>query len=497
MPVPRHATAWPAWCLTFPATTTMSFAPGCAGSRRVGLSHCETAPTVRPMGSLLESVGPGSTYLKLMKRELSHWGNRRFQRTCQEEKYRNFSLRGFYDTNEDLPGQMTLQFLTRRSRIVEILAQGGLIFALAHSGACAAFSRATGKLVCFLNVNEDEVIRSLFYNKNNNSLITVSVYASDNFSTLKCRSTSLECIHRKELDKGVPLFTTESLKWPGFVEFDDVNSKVLTFNACDKVYKVFDLRDYRELYQIRNDSVTEIKISPGIMLLIMEEGVRDGAGQRVPLQILNIETGEVLKALDEDIDPKHGSKVDFIEQFNEKLLVKQEHGPLTIRDVRTGELTTVPSSQFVTPNAFIFLYENQLFLTFRDRNVEVWNFRGEQVTTFEDHVLWHSDCNTNNIYITSSQDLIISYCHSGTGPPARAAVARDGPNPKSGTINISSIMTGKCLAKIEAPQPCGPEGIAVEEALTDVTALFYDEQNNEIYTGNRNGVVHVWSNSFK
>lgn len=70
----------------------------------------------------------------------------------------------------------------------------------------------------------------------------------------------------------------------------------------------------------------------------------------------------------------------------------------------------VSRAEFMTPSAFIFLYENQLFLTFRDRTVAVWNFRGELVTSFEDHLLWHPDCNTNNIYITSDQDLIISYC---------------------------------------------------------------------------------------
>jgi hypothetical protein len=78
--------------------------------------------------------------------------------------------------------------------------------------------------------------------------------------------------------------------------------------------------------------------------------------------------------------------------------------------VRTFELTEVSRSEFMTPSAFIFLYENQLFLTFRNRTVAVWNFRGELVTSFEDHLLWHPDCNTNNIYITSDQDLIISYC---------------------------------------------------------------------------------------
>lgn len=52
----------------------------------------------------------------------------------------------------------------------------------------------TNERICFLNVSPDEVIRSLFYNKNNDSLITVSVYASDNFSSLKCRSTRIEWV---------------------------------------------------------------------------------------------------------------------------------------------------------------------------------------------------------------------------------------------------------------------------------------------------------------
>jgi hypothetical protein len=73
-------------------------------------------------------------------------------------------------------------------------------------------------------------------------------------------------------------------------------------------------------------------------------------------------------------------------------------------------LTEVSRTEFMTPSAFIFLHELQLFLTFRNRAVSVWNFRGELVTSFEDHLLWHPDCNTNNIYITSDQDLIISYC---------------------------------------------------------------------------------------
>ncbi|GMP42476.1 hypothetical protein CsSME_00012212 [Camellia sinensis var. sinensis] len=138
------------------------------------------------------------------------------------------------------------------------------------------------------------------------------------------------------------------------------------------------------------------------MLLIFTK-----ANGHVPLKIFSVEDGTVLKTF------KHlfhqNKKVDFIEQFNEKLLVKQESENLQILNVCNSELTKVSRTEFMTPSAFIFLYENQLFLTFRNRMVAVWNFREELVTSFEDHLLWHPDCNTNNIYITSDQDLIISY----------------------------------------------------------------------------------------
>lgn len=80
---------------------------------------------------------------------------------------------------------LTLPSLTDEARFVEYVADLlGVSFVV--------ISAETNRRICFLNVSPDEVIRSLFYNKNNDSLITVSVYASDNFSSLKCRSTKIE-----------------------------------------------------------------------------------------------------------------------------------------------------------------------------------------------------------------------------------------------------------------------------------------------------------------
>jgi hypothetical protein len=55
-----------------------------------------------------------------------------------------------------------------------------------------------------------------------------------------------------------------------------------------RIYKVFDLKNYTMLYKVSDKNVQEIKISPGIMLLIYNR--KEGY---VPLKILSIDTGEV------------------------------------------------------------------------------------------------------------------------------------------------------------------------------------------------------------
>ncbi|KAL1819948.1 hypothetical protein ACET3Z_014817 [Daucus carota] len=116
-------------------------------------------------------------------------------------------------------------------------------------------------------------------------------------------------------------------------------------------------------------------------------------------------------------------KVDFIEQFNEKLLVKQENENLQILDVRNFEELTVVS--------------------------------GIAMESF-------------------GQDLIISYCK-----PARGDLLLE-----ADSIKISNILSGQCLAKTKAGNslPLEKNNCSskcnlgrVADAPEDITALFYDE----------------------
>jgi hypothetical protein len=166
--------------------------------------------------------------------------------------------------------------------------------------------------------------------------------------------------------------------------------------------------------------------------------------------------------------------------------------------------------------------ENNLFLTFRQRQVTVWNFRGEQVTHFEDHTLWHPDTNTNNIFITAAQvryvavlptslarvrsprghvhvrayvcicaqDFIISYCRP-----------REGDGAGHGSVHISHILSGRCVAKlaISPEEEEGEErqlqqlGQLTMSGLGDVSALHFSEERNELLLGSRHGVLQVFA----
>lgn len=167
------------------------------------------------------------------------------------------------------------------------------------------------------------------------------------------------------------------------------------------------------------------------MLLVMN---RPQGANYISLRILSIETGEELREFRQLVKAK--LKIDIIEQFNEKLLLKQEGTPLHIVDLLTGSVVKVSNTQFKTPSAFIFLYENQTFLAFKDNVVTVWNFRGELVSTFDDHALWFplpEIDHTSVIYITQSQDVIISLCEDHPDrcaphpPPPPLPRARDHP----------------------------------------------------------------------
>ena len=184
-------------------------------------------------------------------------------------------------------------------------------------------------------------------------------------------------------------------------------------------------------------------------------------------------------------------KIEVVELFDEKLLLKQSGEKLMIYDVRDDSHLMM---NFKTPSAFIFLYEKKLFLTFDGRKISVWNLRGDKIHEFDDHELFMPDCNTNCIHITRQQDTIISYCRRKPQAVSEGSPPMQRIHDNTGAIHFSNVLTGSCLTKISITDAIDPATTEMyRSALRTVSSLHYDENNHELYTGNGDGKLYVWS----
>ena len=116
--------------------------------------------------------------------------------------------------------------------------------------------------------------------------------------------------------------------------------------------------------------------------------------------------------------------------------------------------------------------------------VYVCNLEGDILATLQDHGIFLNYCKysvTYGFHITKSEDIIISVCRRDRSDPY--------------TINVTSIVTGKCLAKISSDiSNCSQ--IRVEALTFHIRGFAYDERMHEIFTANHAGICCVWSNRF-
>ena len=45
--------------------------------------------------------------------------------------------------------------------------------------------------------------------------------------------------------KGIKLFKNFCLRWPDFIEFDEINAKIITKHSSEEAYRVWSLQTYQ------------------------------------------------------------------------------------------------------------------------------------------------------------------------------------------------------------------------------------------------------------
>ena len=185
----------------------------------------------------------------------------------------------------------------------------------------------------FFNKSGEEQVRSIFHNRLNSSIIIVSVTTKDECNSLKCRSVPItsieeafskqakalaatqkdaayhtgifsEATRREAADltllkdkplKGLKLFKDFCLRYPDFIEFDELNAKIITKHSLEDAYRVWSLATYQLQYVLKDDKIAEFKICHGVMLLlyVIEANC-------VPMALINVHTGRVLMKISFD-----------------------------------------------------------------------------------------------------------------------------------------------------------------------------------------------------
>jgi len=114
-------------------------------------------------------------------------------------------------------------------------------------------------------------VRSIFHNRHNQSIIIVSVTTKDDCNSLKCRSVPISDLSNSSPAnriEGTKLFKDFVLRWPDFIEFDELNCKIITKHSTEDAYRVWSLSTYQLQYVLSDANIQEFKICHGVMLLL-------------------------------------------------------------------------------------------------------------------------------------------------------------------------------------------------------------------------------------
>ena len=105
--------------------------------------------------------------------------------------------------------------------------------------------------------------------------------------------------------KGIKLFRDFCLRYPDFIEFDELNAKIITKHSQEDAYRIWSLSTYQLQYVLKDDKIAEFKICHGVMLLlyVIEANC-------VPMALINVHTGKILMKISFD---QTGREIEFLE----------------------------------------------------------------------------------------------------------------------------------------------------------------------------------------
>lgn len=343
-----------------------------------------------------------------------------------------------------------------RSPICEITYSQKIIAIRSKNGLCSIFDSLTGDQITYLNDIPGEIIRSTFYNSCRNELIKISITPDEAYTALISHCYKCDDLYNSRLIK-TQLFVDDKVKYPGFIEFDNANSKAILYISQKNVYKVFSLKDYQLLYEINSTGITDTKMTPGALMLIslVEKG-------RIIIKFSDLETGKIGGAMSVSIES--GKNIELIERINSYVIVKQFSMPLISYNIENGGTKIIEGTDRNSTDDFLFLYIPKIILVYKGGYFDVYNFQGDFIFKIEtdEYIDSHPVC--------ASKDQEYFLCASHKNSIQRIHVFDISTSEKIFTGDIDFSISGGFK----------------------ITVMSYDENINCIVCGDEVGTAYFW-----
>ena len=112
----------------------------------------------------------------------------------------------------------------------------------------------------------------------------------------------------------------------------------------------------------------------------------------MPMSIINVHNGKPIRTV--FYQHHKENELEFLEWYNEKILVKYKDAPLEIKYV-LEENRSIKVNSFTTPEAFVFIYEREIFLTLNDGKIVLYDSDGRLISNFGDQVVYSKEPGAN------------------------------------------------------------------------------------------------------
>ena len=312
---------------------------------------------------------------------------------------------------------------TQMFNLCEMYLEGDLLIFLAEKGLIFIVDvievrKQTGRnRVKVINkfASDVRIAKSIGLNKANDSLLIVYLNREGNGPELKCNSISLDQLRsfvgmetktnqEQILLEGnlnfVDLFTSENLTSPAFVEFDEINFKIITRNSLG-TYKIWRMSDMKVVLELTDKRIEEIRTAEGMLLTIRSTDLIEN----LLLTIYDIETGKLVINYVVKMFPD--KVLEILEVFDKVLLLKQENYSPILLDLISMESSIINNPNLDEKSLFIYLSKMQVFLSLGDNTLTFYSNKGKEMTSITNAKV--KELNPNHVHVTADKNFLLVY----------------------------------------------------------------------------------------